>query len=206
VLALLDLVTAVARAGLDVAAPGPPSRGGTACRTPAARPGAGVDAVTAQRHRDALVKASGELVEVCVRVMVSGPERRVCRAKAFEIVNVLQVATAQRLHALRLPQASETVAGRVRGNWRAVGPLAVGSGHRRGWFVATPAELGGLARFPHQPAVHRFDAATAPHLPAPTGIPVLPDPDHGHGHHHYEHHDEHGHDGHAHDWYDGEAA
>jgi hypothetical protein len=199
-LALLDLMTAVARAGLDLAVPGPPTRGAAGSRAAAFRDG-GVDVVTAQRHREALVKASGELVEVCVRVVVSGPDRAVCRAKAFEIVNGLQVATTQQVHAIRLRRAHPTVAGRDQRNWRAVGPLAAGAGHRRGWFVATPAELGGLARFPHQPAVHRFDAATAPHLPAPTGIPVLPhpNPDDGNGRHDYD-------DGHGYDEYDGEAA
>jgi hypothetical protein len=197
-LALLDLLTAVLRAGLDLAVPGPPPTRSAAGRAPTPGDG-GVDAVAAQRHREALVKASGQLVEVCVRVVVSGPDRVVCRAKAFEIVNGVQVATTQQVHAIRLPHARSTVAGRAQRNWRAVGPLAARAGHRRGWFVATPTELGGLARFPHQPAVHRFDAATAPHLPAPTGIPVLPhpNPDDGNGHHD---------DGHGRDEYDGEAA
>jgi hypothetical protein len=174
-LALLDLATAALRAGLDLAVSGPPTSP-AARRALASRAGAGVDVVTAQRHREALVKASGGLVEVCVRVVVSGPDRAVCQALAFEIVNGLQVATTQQVHVIRLRHAHPTVAGRDQGNWRAVGPLAAGAGHRRGWFVATPTELGGLARFPHQPAVHRFDAATAPHLPVPTGIPVLPTP------------------------------
>jgi hypothetical protein len=157
-----------------------------------------VDAVTAQRRRDALVKVSGELVEVCVRVVVSGPDRRVCRARAFEIANGMQVATRQQVHAIRLRHAHATVAGRGQGNWRSVGLFAARAGHRWGWFVATPAELGGLARFPHQPAVHRFDAATASHLPALTGIPLLPHPDHDDGRHDCAEH--------GHDEYDGEAA
>jgi hypothetical protein len=196
-LTLLDLLTAVVRAGLDLAVPGPPPTRSAAARRAAASRDGGVDVVTAQRHREALVKASGDLVEVCVRVVVSGPDRRVCRAKAFEIANGVQVATSQQMHAIRLARAHPTVAGRVQGNWRAVGPLAAGAGHRRGWFVATPAELGGLARFPHQPAVHRFDPATAPHLPVPTGIPVLPYPvsaDDEHGHHEHDLYDGHGRD------------
>jgi hypothetical protein len=200
-LAVLDLAQAGVRAGLDLAVPGPSmTRTATARHAPVS--GAGVDAVTAQRHRDALTKASAELVEVCVRVAVSGPNRGVCRATAFEIVNALQVPAAQRLHALRLPHAQATAAGRGRGNWRAVGPICVGRGHRRGWFVATAAEVGALARFPHQPALYRFDTATAPHLPAPTGIPVLPYPDHDHE----QAHPGHGHDEYGHDEYDGEVA
>ena len=42
--------------------------------------------------------------------------------------------------------------------------------------MASDQEVAGLARLPHQPAAHRFDAATAPHLPAPPGIPLLPYP------------------------------
>lgn len=182
-LAVLNLAQATVRAGLDITVPGPPTRG-AAARATATRPTptsrVGVDAVTAQGHRDTLAKASGELVEVCVRVVVSGLNRTTCRAKAFEIVNALRGPTAQPLHAIRLPHAQPTVAGRDLGNWRAVGPLTARAGHRRGWFVATPAEVGGLARLPHQPALYRFDTATAPHLPAPPGIPLLPDPDDEH--------------------------
>jgi hypothetical protein len=178
---VVDLALAAVRAGLDLTVPGPatPARSTTTRQTAASRAGDGVvDVVTAQRRREALVKANADLVEVCVRVVVSGPDRTVCRAKAFEIANGLQVATTPKLHAVPLRwHALATVSGRDLSNRRAVGPLA-GAGHRRGWLVVTNPELGTLARLPHQPAVYRFETATAPHLPAPLGIPLLPYPDH----------------------------
>lgn len=169
----LGLVEAVMRTGLDLLAPGPsttraPARSG---REPS------LDPVTASRRREALVKAGSELVEVCVRVVVSGPNRAGCRQEAFTIANALrQVVTAQPLEAVRLPAAGRTVAARGRGNWRAVAPLVNGARHRRGWFVATDTEVGALARLPHRPAVHRFETAGAPHLPAPADLPRIPLP------------------------------
>ena len=172
VLCLAGLVEAGVRAVLDIAAPGP--------TTPASRSGRGrglgptVDPVTAQRRRDALTKASGELVEVCVRIVVTGPSRTRCREHAFEAANALRAVTAQPLHAVRLPGRICATIG-VRGLGNGLGArFGGGAGHRQGWFVVTDAEVGALARLPHQPAAHRFSTSGAPHLPPPAGIPRLP--------------------------------
>jgi hypothetical protein len=179
----LGLVEAMLRAILDLLTPGP----GTTRRAPTG-PGRdpAPDPVTAARRREALVKAGSELVEVSVRVVVSGPNRATCRRQAFTIANALrQVVTAQPLAAIRLPVAGNAAASRSLGSWRGFGLWSGGVRHRRGWFVATDTEIGALARLPHRPAGYRFEVACAPHLPAPADIPRIPlppvDPTHGDG-------------------------
>ena len=172
-LGLVGVGEAAVRAVLDLATPGPaprpaPSTAGTSGR---AHPEGADPMVRAERHL-AAVKAGSELVEVCVRVAVTGPGRTACREQAFEVANALRgVVTAQPTHAVRLPAPGPAVAVRRRDN--RLGLPSAGAGHRRGWFVATDTEVGALARLPHQPGLYGFEVARAPHLPAPAGIPRI---------------------------------
>jgi hypothetical protein len=172
-LGLAGLGEAAVRAVLDLATPGSATRPTpTAAGARARAQQDGVDPVVRAERHLAAVKAGSELVEVCVRVAVTGPGRTTCREQAFEVANALRgVVTAQPTHAVRLPAAGPAVAVRRRGN--RLGPLSGGAGHRRGWFVATDAEVGALARPPHQPGLYGFEVARAPHLPAPAGIPRI---------------------------------
>jgi len=175
VLGILQLVAAGIVALLDVFTPGPAS---TSARSGGASTvhgnGEGLDPVTREQRRAAASKAAAELVEICVRVVVSGPNRRRCREQAWVAANSLRaVITAQGSDTVRLPHPEPTVTVRAASNWRATGFRVARAGHRRGWFVATDAEVGALARLPYQPALYRFDVARAPHLAAPTGIPRI---------------------------------
>jgi hypothetical protein len=172
-LGLVGVGEGAVRAVLDLAIPGPATR--PASSTAGARGRAmrdGVDPVARAERQLAAVKAGSELVEVCVRVAVTGPGRTVCRGQAFEVANALRgVVTAQPTLAVRLPAAGLAVAARRRGNQ--LGLPSGGVGHRRGWFVATDAEVGALARLPHQPGLYGFEVARAPLLRAPSGIPRI---------------------------------
>jgi hypothetical protein len=173
VLGLVHLGESAVRAVLDLATPGP---GPADATRPTGRVvDAGVDPVTRQQHREAAAKAAGELVEICVRVMVCGPNRRRCRERAWEAANSLRaVITAQGSDTIRLPHPEATITSRTASNWRAAGlRLSSRAGHWRGWFVATDTEVGALARLPLHPALYRFDVTWAPHLPAPTQIPRI---------------------------------
>jgi hypothetical protein len=164
----------VLRAALDVATPGP-STAGVPRAGAGSHPGGGrVDAITRQERRLAAVKASAELVEVCVRIVVTGPDRSRCRQHAWRAANAFRgVVTAQATDTVRIPDAGRRVRGRAIGNGPRIGLRGPRPGHGRGWFVATDTEVGSLARLPHNPALHRFVVAGAPHLPAPLGIPRL---------------------------------
>jgi hypothetical protein len=172
-LGLVGVGEAAVRAVLDLAIPGPATRPApTAAGARGRIHQDGADPVVRAERHLAEVKAGSELVEVCVRVVVTGHVRTVCREQAFEVANALRgVVTAQPTHAVRLPAAGRAVAVRRRGN--RLGPLSGGVGHRRGWFVATDTEVGALARLPHQPGLYGFEVARAPHLPAPAGIPRI---------------------------------
>jgi hypothetical protein len=166
---MADALVGVLAAVVDVVTPGPQARG-TPARGSARAPR--VDPVTAQERRDAAVKARAELVEACIRVVVSGPDRRECRERAWLAANSLRaVVTAQPLDVVRLASPEKRVTARsLRHGFRM---RARRVGHRRGWFVVTDTKLGALARLPHRPALYRFETAGAPHLPVPAGVPRL---------------------------------
>jgi hypothetical protein len=163
---VLGLVTSLLRSILDVVDPTP--------RRSASRRPEPVDPVTQQERRDAAVKASAELVEICIRVAATGPDRRRCRELAWQVANSLRlVVTAQGTDTIRLRRADRIVSTRGTRNQSMVGVFGTRAGHRRGWFVATDTEVGAIARLPHRPASYRFSVAGAPHLAAPRDIPRL---------------------------------
>jgi hypothetical protein len=177
VLGVLGTVESVLRemaSFLGSSSPPPRTAASTTVRTSVRSPEPD-DPITRQQRREAGVKASAELVEICVRVCVSGPHRRHCRERAWQLANALRaVITAQGTSTLRLPRAEETVTARATSNGRAVGlRRSSRAGHRRGWFVATDTEVGALARLPHHPALYRLEVGRAPHLPAPPAIPRM---------------------------------
>ena len=172
---LLNLLTAVVvaavSAAIDVITPGPAKGAGTRRGSgPNGRPVA--DPVVAAERRVMATKATAELVEVCVRIVVSGSHRRQCRALTWQAANTLRaVITAQGTATIRLPAAERRVqAHRLRNGIHLRGG---GARHRRGWFVVTDTELGAFARLPHRPGQHGFAVSGAPHLPPPHGIPRL---------------------------------
>lgn len=113
-------------------------------------------------------------MEVCLRIVVTGPDRVRCRQLAWRAANSLRrVVTAQATDTLRLPNASRRVQGQATGNGLAIRARGRRPGHHRGWFVATDAELGALARLPYRPARFRFATAGAPHLAAPHSLPRI---------------------------------
>jgi hypothetical protein len=173
-LTLIGLIESVLGETLSLVTPGPTPR--TRSIPPSShRDAEWLDPATRQQQREAATKAASELVEICVRITVSGPNRTRCRERAWELANGLRaVITAQGTNTIRLPHPEPTVSTRSRSNWRAAGlRLSSRAGHRRGWFVATDSEVGALARLPHHPALFRFDVARAPHLPAPVDVPRM---------------------------------
>lgn len=170
---LAGAVTGVLAAFLDLLTPGPSSRGARARPSGRSHPVA-LDPLDQQERRTAAAKASAELMEVCLRIVVTGPDRVRCRQLAWRAANSLRrVVTAQATDTLRLPNASRRVQDQATGNGLAIRARGRRPGHHRGWFVATDAELGALARLPHRPARFRFATAGAPHLAAPFGLPRI---------------------------------
>jgi len=171
---LANVVTGVLVGFLDALLPGPPARTATSrsrTHVPA------LDPITQQERRTAAAKASAELVEICVRIVAVGPDRVRCRQLAWRAANALRgVVTAQATDTVRLPDAGRRAHLRMTGNGASIGLRGRRPGHLRGWFAVTDAEVGALARVPHQPAWFRFTLAGAPHLPAPLGLPRLGTP------------------------------
>ncbi len=159
----------VLREVLDVLTPGShPSH----TSSPTARPAP--DPVVQARQRAAAAKAACEFVEVCVRVVVTGASRRVCREHAWLVANAHRAAlTGQALGAVGVADLDVRVRDHALGNGARLWLGGNRAGHRGGWFVATASELGALARLPVQPSLHGFDIAGAPHLPAPAQVPRL---------------------------------
>jgi hypothetical protein len=172
-----DALVGVPAAVVDVVTPRPSVRG-TSARGSVRAPRQPVNPVTAQERRAAAVKARAELVEACIRVVVSGPDPRECRERAWLAANSLRaVVTGQPLDVVRLGSPQKRVTARsLRHGFRV---RARRAGHRRGWFVVTDTELGALARLPHRPALYRFETAGAPQLPVPAGVTRLGRPEVG---------------------------
>ena len=102
---LANTVTGLLVGFLDALLPGPPARTATSRSSTRAHVPA-LDPITQQERRTAAAKANAELVEVCVRIVAVGPDRRRCRQLAWRAANSLRgVVTAQATDTIRLPRA-----------------------------------------------------------------------------------------------------